>query len=108
MATSPSSSSYAPHDGVSFIDPAALLNCCVRLGEGDEQFLTSHFKVLRDRDQAYYAEYESVPSCYIVERVVHLESGNVVLGIGRGMYFNEACEAATNEAMRDGELQMRF
>jgi hypothetical protein len=58
----------------------------------------SHFKVLRDRDEAYCMEFESAPSCYIVERVVHLESGDVT-GIGEGIHFDEACAAATRAAM---------
>ena len=60
----------------------------------------SHFRILRDRDQTYCVEVDdSGPSCYIVERIVHLEGRNVV-GTGTGAGYQEASKAATDDAIR--------
>ena len=86
--------------GVPALIKAVPLNCCTHVGEPGERLSFSHFRILRDRDQTYCVEVdESGPSCYIVERVVHLEGRNVV-GTGIGAGYQEASKAATDDAMR--------
>ena len=89
-----------PSKGVPALVKAVPLNCCTNVGEKYESLSFSHFRILRDRDQTYCVEVdESGPSCYIVERIVHLEGRNVV-GTGIGAGYQEASKAATDDAMR--------
>ena len=86
--------------GLPALFKAVPLNCCTNVGEKDESLSFSHFRILRDRDQTYCVEVDdSGPSCYIVERIVHLEGRNVV-GTGTGAGYQEASKAATDDAIR--------